>query len=50
MKYYDVMCYGMEDPSIEEILADEAIDFEDYTDEMAAKHEAELAYEGGYCG
>ena len=60
MKYFDTMCYGMEDPSIEEMLADEAIDFEDYADamyedemyveEMAAKHNAELAYEGGYCG
>lgn len=59
MKYFDVMCYGMEDPSIEEMLAAEAIDFENYADamyedemyeEMAAKYDAELAYEGGYCG
>lgn len=54
MKYIDTMCYGMEDPTIEEMLADEAIDFEDYPDEMyeemAAKHDTELAYEGGYCG
>jgi hypothetical protein len=41
------------------VLAAEGIDFEDYVDamyedetyeEMAAKHDAELAYEGGYCG
>ena len=59
MKYFDTMCYGMEDPTIEEMLAAEAIDFEDYAGtmyedemyaEMAAKHDAELAYEGGYCG
>lgn len=60
MDYYDVMCYGMEDPTIEELLAAEAIDFEDYAgamyedemyvEEMAVKYEAELAYEGGYCG
>ena len=52
MKYFDTICYGMEDPTIEELLADEAIDFEDemYVEEMAANYEAELAYEGGYCG
>lgn len=63
MNYYDVMCYGMEDPSIEELLADEAIDFEDYAgamyedemyekwvEEMTAKYDAELAYENGYFG
>lgn len=50
MKYIDTMCYGMEDPTIEELLADEVIDFEDYVEEMYEKHEAELAYEGGYCG
>ena len=63
MDYYDVMCYEMEDPTIEELLAAEAIDFEDYAgamyedemyekyvEEMTAKHDAELAYEGGYCG
>ena len=63
MKYFDTMCYGMEDSTIEELLADEAIDFEDYAgamyedemyekyvEEMAAKRDAELAYEGGYCG
>jgi hypothetical protein len=59
MKYFDTMCYGMEDPTIEEVLAAEGIDFEDYVDamyedemyeEMAAKHDVELAYEGGYCG
>lgn len=50
MKYFDTICYGMEDPTIEELLADETIDFEDYEDVMAAKYDAELAYEGGYCG
>ena len=51
MKYFDTICYGMEDPTIEELLADEAIDFEDEMyEEMAAKHDAKLAYEGGYCG
>ena len=60
MKYFDTICYGMEDPTIEELLADEAIDFEDYAgvmyedemyiEEMAAKYDAELACEGGYCG
>ena len=63
MKYFDTMCYGMEDPTIEELLADETIDFDDYAgtmyedemyekwvEEMTAKHDAELAYEGGYCG
>ena len=51
MKYFDTMCYGMEDPTIEELIAAEAIDFEDEMyEEMTAKHDAELAYEGGYCG
>lgn len=52
MKYFDTICYGMEDPTIEELLTDEAIDFEDemYVEEMVAKHDAELAYEEGYCG
>lgn len=62
MKHFDTMCYGLEEPTIEELLADEIIDFEDYAGEMyedeqyekwcaeqAEKYDAQFAYEGGYC-
>lgn len=55
MKYFDTMNYGVEDPTIEELLAYESVNFEamyedEVYEEMAAKYDAELAYEGGYCG
>ena len=56
MKYFDTMNYGVEDPTIEDLIAYESVDFEAmyedemFVEEMASNYEAELAYEGGYCG
>jgi hypothetical protein len=52
MNYYDVMCYGKEDLSREDFIIEAMTEeeYDAYVDEMAAEYEAELAYEGGYCG